>query len=123
MEGHDGIVSAKSLAALRPVTITEDNVTVDLENDLDAESDRLKTDAALLSEAARAGEHGQSFGVAAEEVRKLAEESATAATEIGKLIRDIQAETSITVRTMESNLDQVDVQWALLRPAGLQWAR
>ena len=61
-------------------------------------------------EAARAGEQGRGFAVVAEEVRKLAEESAQAAKQIGDLIRDIQAETSVTVRTMESNLEQVDSQ-------------
>jgi len=61
-------------------------------------------------EAARAGEQGRGFAVVAEEVRKLAEESAQAAKQIADLIRDIQAETSVTVRTMESNLEQVDLQ-------------
>ncbi|MDD2206026.1 MAG: methyl-accepting chemotaxis protein [Aminobacterium sp.] len=41
-------------------------------------------------EAARAGEAGRGFAVVADEVRKLAEESAKAATQIGKLAQAIQ---------------------------------
>jgi methyl-accepting chemotaxis protein len=48
-------------------------------------------------EAARAGEQGRGFAVVAEEVRKLAEESSSAAATISSLIEQIQAETSRTV--------------------------
>jgi methyl-accepting chemotaxis protein len=48
-------------------------------------------------EAARAGEQGRGFAVVAEEVRKLAEESQTAAASIGSLISQIQSGTSRAV--------------------------
>jgi methyl-accepting chemotaxis protein len=48
-------------------------------------------------EAARAGDQGRGFAVVAEEVRKLAEESSSAARTISQLIEQIQAETARTV--------------------------
>ena len=81
---------------------------VDIITKISGQTNLLALNAAI--EAARAGEHGRGFAVVAEEVRKLAEESVQAAKKISNLIGDIQAETSVTVRTMESNLDQVDTQ-------------
>jgi methyl-accepting chemotaxis protein len=53
-------------------------------------------------EAARAGEQGRGFAVVAEEVRKLAEESQSAAASIGSLVREIQEETTRTVAAVET---------------------
>ena len=52
-------------------------------------------------EAARAGEHGRGFAVVAEEVRKLAEQSQTAAQQIADLIGAIQNDTSSAVAAMQ----------------------
>ncbi|MBO6292573.1 MAG: methyl-accepting chemotaxis protein [Selenomonas sp.] len=52
-------------------------------------------------EAARAGEHGRGFAVVADEVRKLAEESQTAAKKIADLIGGIQKDTSSAVSSMQ----------------------
>ena len=52
-------------------------------------------------EAARAGEHGRGFAVVADEVRKLAEASQTAAQQITTLIAGIQKDTDDAVSSMK----------------------
>ncbi|MBI3223093.1 MAG: methyl-accepting chemotaxis protein [Nitrosomonadales bacterium] len=54
-------------------------------------------------EAARAGEQGRGFAVVADEVRKLAERTGGATTEITKLISSIQQETGSAVEKMNSS--------------------
>ncbi|MEK4868239.1 methyl-accepting chemotaxis protein [Niallia sp. FSL W8-1348] len=58
-------------------------------------------------EAARAGEHGKGFSVVAEEVRKLAEESASAANQISEKIVFIQDQPIKTVETMSKGYEAV----------------
>jgi len=58
-------------------------------------------------EAARAGEQGRGFAVVAEEVRKLAEQSSTSATQIASLIGNIQRETERAVVVMEKGKGDV----------------
>lgn len=61
-------------------------------------------------EAARAGEAGRGFSVVAEEIRKLAEDSSTSSKSISNLITDIQSETQVTVNTMNTNLEKINLQ-------------
>jgi len=51
-------------------------------------------------EAARAGKHGKGFAVVAEEVRRLAEQSASAAVEAGDLVQDIHRQVGEVVEQM-----------------------
>lgn len=52
-------------------------------------------------EAARAGEQGRGFAVVADEVRKLAERTAKATSEISTIVTAIQGETDVTKAQME----------------------
>ncbi|WML43883.1 HAMP domain-containing methyl-accepting chemotaxis protein [Neobacillus sp. PS3-40] len=58
-------------------------------------------------EAARAGEHGKGFAVVADEVRKLAEQSAKATDQIRQLIEEIQSESDKAVSTMNQGTEVV----------------
>lgn len=66
-------------------------------------------------EAARAGEQGRGFAVVADEVRKLAERTAKATTEISEMIVAVQGSVHQAVATMEQTVSRVEDGVSLAR--------
>jgi methyl-accepting chemotaxis protein len=71
-------------------------------------------------QAAAAGDAGRGFGVVADEVQRLAENTRNAAGQIGALIKSMQIETNDTIGTMENAIGQVVEGSKMAEVAGKQ---
>jgi methyl-accepting chemotaxis protein len=78
---------------------------IDLIKQISSQTNLLALNAAI--EAARAGEHGRGFAVVAEEVRRLADSSATAAEDVAKTVRYIRNQVQQVAGTMEVGSSKV----------------
>jgi methyl-accepting chemotaxis protein len=99
----DAIAASMGRLSDQSQTIGQIIATVE---DLAAQSNLLAVNAAI--EAAKAGEHGKGFGVVAQEVKSLAEQSRQATTQVRTILNDIQKATATAVLATEQGSKVVD---------------
>ena len=98
-------ISANQMNSLINYTNEINNIVIFI-NDISRQTNLLALNAAI--EAARAGEYGRGFTVVAEEVRTLAEETASASKNIVEIINKINNESDLALNSMKEGVSEVE---------------
>ena len=111
------VASSEASSAIRDLGAKSERIggIVDTITTIAEQTNLLALNAAI--EAARAGEQGRGFAVVADEVRKLAEESQSAAASIAGLIGEIQTQTERAVEVVEHGSEQSEASAATVAEA------
>jgi methyl-accepting chemotaxis protein len=120
IQGMDKINEVVNTAAQSVETLGQNSekigAIVSVINEIAGQTNLLALNAAI--EAARAGEQGRGFAVVADEVRKLAEKTAQATSEIGEVIQTIQQHTDYAVKAIQAGTNEVQSGVASANAAG-----
>ena len=127
-----GQVVSETLATMREISASTETVSAKI-SELGQSSNQIGAIASVISdiagqtnllalnaaiEAARAGEQGRGFAVVAGEVRRLAERTAAATSEISGMIDNIQREAREAVEAMHGESEQVTLGVAKTESSG-----
>ena len=111
-------VSSKANNAIRKLEEQAGKINdiVTVINTISGQTNLLALNATI--EAARAGEHGRGFAVVADEVRKLADNSAQSSNEIIHLINNVLTLVREVVESMDVNMQEVNKGKSVIEKAG-----
>ncbi len=116
IEGMESIRGSVAESSRAIESVGRRGQEIGLIQEVTEQTNLLALNAAII--AAQAGEHGRGFAVVAEEIRQLAERTATSAKEIGTLISAFQSDTVRVVAAMQEGSRRVEEGSERSREAG-----